>query len=151
MYRHHSAWCIDRKMFHYQSDITKTEISFVKKIDVFIFTLCIPMFLVCICVCAPSMSLVPVEARRGLHSSWNWSHRWLQAAMFVLASKTRSSARRASAISHWVISLGPAFACLNLRPLEEKPWSPLLWRNKTKVNLKRTGGQWSCTSFQRQL
>lgn len=49
----------------------------------------------------------PSEVRRGNSVPWNWSLKWLLAAMWVLGTKPKSSARAASALKCWVLSPAP--------------------------------------------
>jgi hypothetical protein len=38
----------------------------------------------CICVCRPSLCLLPLEVRRGRQNPWNWRCQWLGAVVWVL-------------------------------------------------------------------
>ena len=64
----------------------------------FIWVLCV---CVCVCVCVPmgispaymsvhTVYIVPVKERRGHRILWNWSHRWLLAAMGMLGTELGS-------------------------------------------------------------
>lgn len=56
-----------------------------------------------ICVSVPFVCLVPVEARRGCCTPWNWSYRCLWATLWVLELKLGSS-KTSSALNHRVLS-----------------------------------------------
>lgn len=53
----------------------------------------------CMSVCA-----VPMEDKKGCWVLWNWSYRWLWAAMCVLGTKLRPPGKIASALNYWAIS-----------------------------------------------
>ena len=53
---------------------------------------------VCLCVCVWTTRMPGAWGRR---IPWSWSYRQLWAAMWVLGTEPRSSARTASAINHW--------------------------------------------------
>ena len=57
------------------------------------------MFCLCACQCT---TCVP-GARRGRHSSWNWSYRWLWATMWLLGVKPRSSGMAMDVLNFRVI------------------------------------------------
>ena len=55
------------------------------------------------CVCASYVCLMPVEARGGHQIWWNWNWQ-VWAAIHVLRCEPGSSARAASALTHWAVS-----------------------------------------------
>lgn len=44
-------------------------------------------------------SLVPVKARRGHQTTWNWAYRWFSAAMWMLGIKAEFSDRVAGSFN----------------------------------------------------
>jgi hypothetical protein len=59
-----------------------------------------------LCVCLHTICR-PEQARRGLRIHWNWSYRWLRAAMWVLGIELKSTRSAASAPNYRAISLVP--------------------------------------------
>lgn len=55
-------------------------------------------------VCAPFVYLVPMETKRKLQISYNWSYRRLWAFLWMLGTKSVSSARASSACNSGAIS-----------------------------------------------
>lgn len=64
-------------------------------------------YIACMCVCAPSASVVSKEDRRGSQISWSWSYE-LWATMWVQGLEPRPSWRATSAPNHWAISTATA-------------------------------------------
>ena len=66
------------------------------------------LFIICVLPtysCIPYVCLLPAEARRGHQILWNWSYRWLSAAMWVLGCLNLSSWKNAArTINYWAIS-----------------------------------------------
>lgn len=57
-----------------------------------------------VCIYVHNMPMLPIVARRGVRSSWNWSFRWLWAVKWVLGTKSWSFVRAASVLNLWTIS-----------------------------------------------
>jgi hypothetical protein len=60
----------------------------------------LPMY-ICLCTMCIQWSW---RSEEGAGSPWNWSYRWLWAAMWVLGIKPRTSARVACVLNHWAFS-----------------------------------------------
>jgi hypothetical protein len=81
---------------------------FLLKKDLFILLLYVYIYFTYMYVCALCACLVPLKARKGHWISWNWSYRWLRAAMWVLGIELWSPEWVASALNPWAISVAPA-------------------------------------------
>lgn len=89
-------------------------------------------YFACMYICAPCVFLGLAEIRREHQMLWNWSCRWVWAAMWVLGIEPRSTGRAASALKHWATSpaLMMMVLCLSQRVcwclhicLREWPWT----------------------------
>lgn len=63
-------------------------------------------------VCELCVRLVIVKVRWGCCIPWNWSSRWLWAAIWVLGINPRSSARTVIAFNYWANSPAPSWLVL---------------------------------------
>lgn len=86
------------------------------------------------CVCEPCVCLMPREVRR-LQSLWNCSRRWLWAAIWVLQTEPRTSAREVSTLNHWTISSVPNLFFLNWQMIYTQLANmDTLWHDSRKLS-----------------
>lgn len=72
-----------------------------------VFLFCVSGCLNCLYGCVPYMYLILMEARGGYWNLWNWSKRWLWAAIWLLGIKLGISEREASTLNPQIISSDP--------------------------------------------
>jgi hypothetical protein len=110
---HHGKWlqiCLKntiRRIFliAVEKGPSQTGLILLEKNHLFIIVFTSEYFASCMYVCMPS------KIRRRHRIPWNWNYRWLWAAMWVLGTKPKSSARAGRALNHWAItSLQPCEA-----------------------------------------
>lgn len=104
---------------------------------VLFFCICIYFMCMYLSKYAPTMcAQEPSELRRGIGIPWNWSFRWLRAAMWGLGTEPSSSARAVSSLNCLYV------ACTPLSPpleISSSSWSLSSLITPTCVHPSNTG------------
>lgn len=87
--------------------------SFLLKIYLFFYFMCISECSACICLY--HMYAGPVEARKGTQIPWNWSNGWLGATMWVLGAENRTLTSAGASSAHSPCAISPALSVVFLR------------------------------------